>query len=371
MKRTTGVFVVTLGSMLGLLAGVTASAALAAPATHFSVSTTATATAGTGFSFTVTALDQFGNIATGYAGTVHFTSTDPLGTLSADATLTNGVGTFSATMKTAGDQTITATDTVNSSITGTSGPVSVSAAATTQFAVSAPATATAGSSFSFTVTALDQFGNVATSYAGTVHFTSSDPVATLPADATLTNGVGTFTATMRTAGTQTITGTDTVNSPITGTSGAITVPAASPTASITTPANGATYAQGQVVNSSFSCAEGAGGPGIKSCLDQNGHPSGVALDTSSPGQHKFTVTATSSDGLTGQSSVAYTVTPAGCEEPAGVYNLGFNAGFNSDFNTGFTSGFNRGFDSGFQTGFNAGFGSGFNLGFNDGHKRQT
>jgi hypothetical protein len=84
-----------------------------------------------------------------------------------------------------------------------------------------------------------------------------------------------------------------------------TLPA--PTASITTPANNATYAQGQVVASNFSCTDGAGGPGIKSCVDQNGNPSGTPIDTSTLGQHTFTVTALSNDGTTSESSVTYTV----------------------------------------------------------------
>jgi len=131
---------------------------------------------------------------------VHFTSSDPQATLPADSTLTNGTGTFSATLRTAGSQTISARDTVNGSIAGTSNAIVVSPAAATHFSLGVPATATPGTAFTFTVTARDQFNNVATGYAGTVHFTSSDTQATLPADSTLTNGVGTFEATLRTGG---------------------------------------------------------------------------------------------------------------------------------------------------------------------------
>jgi hypothetical protein len=169
----------------------------------------------------VTALDQFNNPATGYNATVHFTSTDGQATLPANSALTNGTGTFSATLKTAGNQTITATDTVTSSITGTSGNVLVNGATATHFSVSLPASPIAGSAFSFTVTALDQFNNTATGYAGAVHFTSSDPQAVLPANSTLTNGTGTFSATLKTAGSQTITATDTVTPAITGTSNGV------------------------------------------------------------------------------------------------------------------------------------------------------
>src|SRR5262249_48858512 len=120
-------------------------------------------------------------------------------------------------------QTVTATDTANGGLSGTSNPVSVSAAAAAGFRVNAPPTATTGTAFSFTVTALDAFGNVAGGYAGTGRFTSSDTMATLPANSTLSNGAGTFSATLKTSGNQTITATDTANSALTGTSNPIAV----------------------------------------------------------------------------------------------------------------------------------------------------
>jgi hypothetical protein len=79
----------------------------------------------------------------------------------------------------------------------------------TQFSVSGPASTGAGIAFTFTVAALDAAHAVATSYSGKVHFTSSDPAAVLPSDSTLTRGTGTFSATLTSAGFQTITATDT------------------------------------------------------------------------------------------------------------------------------------------------------------------
>ncbi len=201
----------------------------AAAADHFAFSVPVSASAGTAFGFTVTAKDQFNNTVTGYTGTVHFTSNDGAAVLPADLTLTNGTGNLNATLKTAGSETITATDTTSSSITGTSSAITVQAAAGTHFSVSAPSTGIAGGAFSYTVTALDQFNNTATGYAGTVHFTSTDPQAVLPANIKLTNGVGTFSATLKISGSQTISATDTVSSGITGVSGTITVSAASAT----------------------------------------------------------------------------------------------------------------------------------------------
>jgi fibronectin type 3 domain-containing protein len=91
------------------------------------------------------------------------------------------------------------------------------------FAVSAGATASAGTSISFTVTAQDQLNATFPSYNGAVHFTSTDGAASLPHDATLTNGLGTFSATLRSPGNQWITASDSVNIGETGTSAAIAV----------------------------------------------------------------------------------------------------------------------------------------------------
>ena len=105
---------------------------------------------------------------------------------------------------------------------GNTSEFSAAVTLTTHFVVSAPSVATAGSAFTFTVTAHDQSNNP-TAYAGIVHFTSTDGTAVLPADSTLTNGTGTFSATLNTVGSQTITATDSVASPVTGTSNAIVV----------------------------------------------------------------------------------------------------------------------------------------------------
>jgi hypothetical protein len=184
---------------------------------------------------TVTAYDAYGNIATGYAGTVHFTSSDPQAVLPANYTFLttdNGTHTFSASLRTAGTQSLTATDTVTPTLTASQTGISVVAAAASKFRVSGYPATTAGTSHSFTVTAMDAYGNVATGYRGTVHFTSSDTQAGLPANYTFIatdNGVHTFSATLKTAASQSLTATDTVTSGITGSQSGIVVTAAAAT----------------------------------------------------------------------------------------------------------------------------------------------
>ncbi len=80
---------------------------------------------------------------------------------------------------------------------------------------------------SVTVTALDPFNNIATSYLGTVHFTSTDSALTPISNYSFVSGnagVQSFNATFNTpALVQTITVTDTGNATINGTSNAIKV----------------------------------------------------------------------------------------------------------------------------------------------------
>jgi hypothetical protein len=129
----------------------------------------------------------------------------------------------------------------------------------TQFSVVAPTTATAGSPFSFSVTALDALGSVATGYTGTVHFTASAP-ANLPADKTLANGTGTFPAAFLSAGNQTLTAANTVQSAITGTSNVIAVSPAGTTTSISPSILSPSYGQAETftatVTSTFGTPSG-------------------------------------------------------------------------------------------------------------------
>jgi len=201
-------------------------------AMHFQVSAPATTTAGNTFSATVTALDSNNNPTADYTGTVHFTSSDGLASLPADSTLTNGAVTFTVVLRTAGYQAITATDTVNGTINGSTA-ISVNAGSATHVTIQTPTNAVASAAFSVTVNALDQFNNLASSYTNTAHFTSSDGAAVLPANYTFTSGASgdngnhTFVngVVLNTAGSQTVTVSD--SSSLVATSAPITVKLAS------------------------------------------------------------------------------------------------------------------------------------------------
>jgi hypothetical protein len=95
--------------------------------------------------------------------------------------------------------------------------------AATQLSITAPADATAGLPVLFTVTALDSGNHAVTAYSDPVHFSSTDALAALPRDLILTNGMGTFPASLVTPGIQMLTATDLFAPSISGTSGSILV----------------------------------------------------------------------------------------------------------------------------------------------------
>src|SRR5262249_9575777 len=138
-------------------------------------------TAGTQVNVAVTAVDQYGNQASGYTDTVHFSSSDARASLPADYIFTApeaGSHTFQVAPKTAGTQSFSVTDTVNPAFASTQAGIVVNPGPAAVFVFSGlPSSATAGVQQTFTITVEDNFGNVAP-YGGTVLFSSSDSQAT-------------------------------------------------------------------------------------------------------------------------------------------------------------------------------------------------
>lgn len=100
-----------------------------------------------------------------------------------------------------------------------------------------------------------------------------------------------------------------------------------PRISITDPRDHATYRFGAHVKANYSCHDAPGGPGISKCSGtvRNGAP----INTSVAGAHRFTVTATSHDGLTVTRTVRYTVLPdnrfqASDVHPGGAGSVSFD-----------------------------------------------
>ncbi len=292
-------------------------------------------TAGDVNAVTITAQDQFGNLADSYSGSVLLTSSDDQFQSSGPGLFANGVSTIDSEFRTAGTQSLIATDSVNGALTTTQNGIAVSAdivdnlsivggnnqsavvdsffadnltvaardrfgnaifgesigliaadtaangilqaasgltasgltasgltdssglfttrlrantvagsyslqavidGLSTDFSLEnladtasrfvfsgQPTAVAAGDVNAVTITAQDQFGNLADTYDGSVAFTSSDRKAVLPETSLLINGVGRFDNELRTAGTHSITATDIRNVAIVGTQNNIIV----------------------------------------------------------------------------------------------------------------------------------------------------
>jgi hypothetical protein len=173
--------------------------------------------AGVAFNVTLTATDEWGNITTSYSGAktlawsgpgnspAPFKTVHEYPTSATTVTFANGVGTASAIELYAAVATVTVTLTVKegSTVKGVSGPFGVKAAAASSFSVPTPSEQTAGTAFNVKITAIDEWGNTAKSYAGAKTLVWSGPsnspsgqAPSYPSTATtvtFTAGVGTAT----------------------------------------------------------------------------------------------------------------------------------------------------------------------------------
>jgi hypothetical protein len=196
--------------------------------THFSISTsTSTVQAGTSFTITVTALDAQNHPDPSYVGMIQFSGPNPPLADYQFLPSDEGQKTFTVSLDRAGLQAITVADTWKTTAKG-SVSVTVTPAALSGFLISGfPLSVVHNTAASFTVTAVDAYGNTITNYLGTVQFSNSGGAALLPDPYTFTTldkGKHTFKATLQTIGSnQSLTATDENDTSITGTETGITV----------------------------------------------------------------------------------------------------------------------------------------------------
>jgi hypothetical protein len=170
-----------------------------ATAASFSLGTPATQTAGSAFEATLTALDAYGNTATGYTGskTIAFSgpSSSANGTAPkypASVSFGAGIGTASITLYKAESTTLSAKD---GSIGATSGSFTVSPATAAGLSLSAASsTPTAGEADNLSIVASDAYGNAATGYTGPKKLTFGGASAVGANTPTVSNSSGSAVA---------------------------------------------------------------------------------------------------------------------------------------------------------------------------------
>lgn len=210
---------------------------------------TASPTAGAADNLTVSALDPYGNTATGYTGSKNLTFsgahligaytptvTSSLGSAvnfgtATSISFTNGVATVTGSnngaMKLYKVESVNITVTDGSISNGTGTAVSVGPATAATFTIPTPSTQTAGAAFNVNLTAYDTYGNTATGYSGSQTITFSGPAnspngtaPSYPATVSFSSGSGTASITLFRAASTTLTATQ---GTVTGSTGAFTV----------------------------------------------------------------------------------------------------------------------------------------------------
>jgi hypothetical protein len=228
MLYTAGTQSVTLADYANPAVALTQSGITVSPnvAASIAVPTLVGTVAGVSQTFTISARDAYGNIATGYTGTLLFSSSDAKAVLPAAYTFTAadaGVHTFSVTFKSSGGQTLVVQDTTspgNLAFTSSQRDIAITPAAPASISIRAQSNVTAGVAFTITVSIVDAFGNVVPTYTGKIHFSGpSGGGNLLPADYIFTAadaGVHVFSVTFTSTGTQTITIGDVNNGALKG-----------------------------------------------------------------------------------------------------------------------------------------------------------
>ncbi len=188
-------------------------------AVDYSLSLPSQVQSGTIIAVKVTALASNGRTATGYTGTgtsgagvatltssdgalfyATATSTSPMTTPTVD--FTNGVATIYVKFVNGGTQTITATDSATSSITGSAGTYVQVPDAVASFGTNLPAAVYAGMQTTVHATAYDANGLVDKEYSGTADLTTTASGVTFSTTAVqFHDGTATFQVTFGTAGT--------------------------------------------------------------------------------------------------------------------------------------------------------------------------
>jgi hypothetical protein len=204
----------------------------AAPGTTTGKTGTPTAqAAGTAFNVTVSGVDANWNVVNTVTDLVGVNSSDSNATLPGNATLSFGTRVLSVTLRTTGSATLTASDVSNPSIQQFTTPSiqvngglfaklqlllpgETAAPGTATGKTGSPLAQTAGMAFTVIVNAVDANWNLLSTN-DTVAISSSDANAALPANAALVSGTRTFSVTAKTAGSRTVTASDTTHAGIT------------------------------------------------------------------------------------------------------------------------------------------------------------
>ena len=189
--------------------------------------------AGNLFNVTVRAVDQYWNLVPTVTDHIDLASSDEFAQMAATAQLTGGQVLVGARLAKSGPQRIWASDSDNTSaLPDTSAPVTVVGGTFARVLILAPGESPAPGtvsgrtgtptdqsinySFNVTVLATDQWWNPVGGVNDIVHLTSNDPLAQLPPNAAMVNGVVEMPVRLSTGGFQQITVSDVTNSSKTG-----------------------------------------------------------------------------------------------------------------------------------------------------------